>query len=92
MRLTTLYSSNVLFRVTLKAVVFGLAAFAAIFSAAAGYGLLKLLLAGMSRGADIGIAEFTTHAGLTVILFLLAAISAYVAKKCLGRRQAAGLC
>ena len=92
MSLTTVYSSNVLFRVTLKAVVFGLAASAAIVCAAAGYGLLKMLLPAMTGAADIGIAEFSTHAGLTVVFFLLAGVSAYVAKKCLGGRQAAGLC
>jgi hypothetical protein len=92
MSLTTLYSSNVLFRATLKTVGFGLSAFAAIFCASAGYGLLKLLLSGIKSGADIGIAEFSTHAGLTVVFFLLAGTSAYVAKTCLGKRRVSGVC
>jgi hypothetical protein len=56
--------------------------FAAIFSASAGYGLLKMLLVAVSSGADIGIAEFLTHSGLTIVFFLLAGMSAYAAKKC----------
>ena len=82
MSLATLYSSSAMFRATLKTLVFGLSAFAAIFSASAGYGLLKMLLAGMSSGASIGIAEFSTHSGLTIVFFVVAGLGAYVAKKC----------
>ena len=82
MSVATLYSSNVLFRATLKTLVFGFSSFAGIFFASAGYGLLKMLLSGMSSGASIGIAEFSTHSGLTIVLFVLAGMGAYVAKKC----------
>ena len=82
MSLTTLYSSNAMFRATLKTLVFGLSAFAAIFFASAGYGLLKMLLSGISSGASIGIAEFSTHSGLTIVFFVVAGFGAYVAKKC----------
>jgi hypothetical protein len=53
-----------------------------VFSASAGYGLLKMLVVGMSNGADVGIAEFSTHSGLTLVFFVLAALGAYGAKKC----------
>ena len=82
MTLTTLYSSNAALRAMLKTLVFGLSSFAGIFSASAGYGLLKMLLPAMSGGANIGIAEFSTHGGLTIVFFVLAGIGAYVAKKC----------
>jgi uncharacterized membrane protein len=82
MSLTTLYSSNAFFRATLKTLVFGLSSFAGIFFASAGYGLLKMLLPALSGGASIGIAEFSTHSGLTIVFFVLAGMSAYVAKKC----------
>jgi uncharacterized membrane protein len=82
MSLVTLYSSNALFRATLKTLIFGFSSFAGIFFASAGYGLLKMLLSGMSGGASIGIAEFSTHSGLTIVFFVLAGIGAYVAKKC----------
>ena len=67
---------------TLKTLVFGLSSFGALFCASAGYGLLKMLISGMSSGASIGIAEFSTHSGLTVVFFVLAGLGAYVAKKC----------
>jgi hypothetical protein len=57
-------------------------AFAAIFSASAGYGLLKVLLVAISSNADIGLAEFSTHSGLTIVFFVLAGLSTYAAKKC----------
>jgi hypothetical protein len=41
-----------------------------------------MLLVGMSSGAEIGIAEFSTHSGLTIVFFGLAGLSARVAKKC----------
>jgi hypothetical protein len=66
MRVATLFSSNALFRATLKALVFGLSAFAGIFFASASYGLLEMLLFSTSGDADIGIAEFSTHGGLTI--------------------------
>jgi predicted transporter len=67
---------------TLKTLVFGLSSLAAIFFASAGYGLLKMLLSGVSSGASIGIAEFSTHSGLTIVFFVLAGLGVYVAKKC----------
>jgi len=82
MSVSALHSSNVVFRWTLKACVFAIALFVAVFCASAGYGLLKTLLRSMSSGASIGIAEFSTHSGLTLVLFLSAGLSAYVAKKC----------
>jgi hypothetical protein len=82
MSATARYSSSDLFGATLKALVFVLSSFAAIFCASAGYGLLKMLLAGMSRGASIGIAEFVTHSGLTVVFLVLAGLGAWLAKKC----------
>ena len=78
----TLYSSNALFRATLRTLVFGLSSFAGIFFASGGYGLLKTLLSAMSGGGGIGVAEFSTHSGLTIVFFVLAGIGAYVAKKC----------
>ncbi len=81
MSVSALYSSNVL-RSTLKGCVFTFSLFIAVFSASAGYGLLKTLLRSMSSGASIGIAEFFTHSGLTLVFFLLAASSVYVARKC----------
>jgi hypothetical protein len=82
MNLTILYSSTAVLRATLKTLVFGGSAFAAIFCASAGYGLLTMLLSGLSGGASIGIAEFSTHTGLTIVFFVLAGSCAYVAKKC----------
>jgi predicted transporter len=67
---------------TLTTLVFGLSSLAAIFFASAGYGLLKMLLSGVSSGASIGIAEFSTHSGLTIVFFVLAGLGVYVAKKC----------
>lgn len=82
MSVTTLYSSNAVFRATLKALVFGLSSFAGIFCASAGYGLLKMLLSATNGGTNIGVAEFSTHSGLTIAFFALAGASAYVAKRC----------
>jgi hypothetical protein len=82
MSFTVSHSASALLGATLKAVAFLLTAFAAVFCTSAGYGLLKMLVGGISRGASIGIAEFVTHSGLTLILFVLAGASAYLAKKC----------
>lgn len=82
MSFSALYSSNTLVRATLKTSVFMLASFAAIFCASAGYGLLKMLRPAVSGGTSIGIAEFSTHSGLTIVFFVLAGLSAYAAKKC----------
>jgi hypothetical protein len=82
MSFSAVFASNVPFRATLKTLAFLCSSFAAIFSASAGYGLLKMLLVAISSGADIGIAEFLTHSGLTIVFFLLAGMSAYAAKKC----------
>jgi hypothetical protein len=82
MSFSAVYASNVPLRVTLKTTAFLFTSFVAIFSASAGYGLLKMLLAGISANADIGMAEFSTHSGLTLVCFVLAGLSAYVAKKC----------
>jgi hypothetical protein len=82
MNLTILHSPSALFRATLKTLVFGLSSFAAIFCASAGYGLLKVLLSALSAGEKVGIAELSTHSGLTLVFFVLAGVGVYVAKKC----------
>ena len=82
MGLTILYSSNTLFRATIKTLVFGLSSFAAIFCASVGYGLLRMLFSAISAGETIRIAEGLTHSGITIGFFVLAGISVYVAKKC----------
>jgi hypothetical protein len=82
MSVSAVHRSNVVLRVTFNTVAFLCSSFAAIFSLSAGYGLLKMLLVGMSSGAAIGLAEFSAHSGLTIVLFVLAALCAYVAKKC----------
>jgi hypothetical protein len=82
MRVTASSSSSAVFGPMLRALAFLLSSFAAIFCASAGYGLLNMLLGGMSRGASIGISEFVTHSGLTIVFILLAGLSAYSAKKC----------
>lgn len=83
MSIHALYSSNAIFRVTLKTAIFALASLAAIFFASTGYGLLRMLLSGVSSGASGGILELSTHGGLTVGCFALAATGVVVAKKCL---------
>jgi hypothetical protein len=79
---TTVGSSNALSRATLRLMAFVLCSFAAIFCASAGYGLFKMLLPAMSGVTRIGIAEFVTHGGLTIVFFALAGLGAYAAKKC----------
>ena len=79
---SALYAPNRTIRAMLKMLAFMFSLFAAMFSASAGYGLLKMLLRAMSSGAHIGIAEFSTHGGLTIAFFVLAGLGAYVAKKC----------
>ena len=69
-------------RTTLKMLAFVFSLSAAVFSASAGYGLLKMLLQAMNSGANIGLAEFSTHGGLTIVFFVLAGSGAYAAKKC----------
>lgn len=82
MTVSGVYPSNLPLRVALRTVAFLCASFAAIFSASAGYGLLKMLVVGMRSGAEIGVAEFSTHSGLTIVFFVLAGLGAYAAKKC----------
>ena len=82
MSFSAAYASNVPLRASLKTLAFLCASFTAIFSASVGYGLLTMLLVGMSSGADIGLAEFSTHSGLTIVFIVLAGLGAYVAKKC----------
>ena len=82
MSVSALYSSNVLFRGTLRLVAFVFLSFAAIFSASAGYGLLKMLFRALNSGAAIGVAEASTHSGLTIAFFVVAGSGAYLAKKC----------
>ena len=77
----TLHPSSTAVRVTLRTLVFAVATLAAIFFASAGLGLLRLLVSGLSSGADPGIAELATHSGLTLLFFGLAGIGAYIAKK-----------
>lgn len=82
MHFTPLYPSNALLRAMLKTLVFAGSSFAALFCASAGYGLLKMLLPVFNGSATVGIAEFSTHGGLAILLFVFAGIGAYVAKKC----------
>jgi hypothetical protein len=82
MNLTTLCTFNAFSRAALKTLVFAFSSLAAIFCASAGYGLLKMLLPAMSSGSSIGIAEFATHGGLTIVFYVLAGVGAYAAKKC----------
>ena len=82
MSVTAPYSTSGLFGPTLKALAFLLSWCGVIFCAAAGYGLLKMLLGGITRGASIGISEFVTHSGLTIVFLVLAGLSAYQAKRC----------
>jgi hypothetical protein len=82
MSFSALSSTNVLFRGTLKLLAFVFLSFAAIFSASAGYGLLKTLFQALNSGAAIGVAEVSTHSGLTIAFFVLAGLGAYLAKKC----------
>ena len=79
---SALYSTNVLFRGTLKLLAFAFLSFAAIFSASAGYGLARTLFQALNNGAAIGVAEVSTHGGLTIGFFVLAGLAAYLAKKC----------
>jgi hypothetical protein len=82
MTFTARNSSSALFGGTVRALALLLLSFAAIFCASAGYGLLKMLVGGISRGASIGISEFVTHSGLTLVFLVLAGLSAFWAKKC----------
>jgi hypothetical protein len=82
MSLSALYSTNVLLRGPLKSVAFVFLSFAAIFSASVGYGLLKTLVQALNSGAAIGVAEVSTHSGVTIAFFVLAGVGAYLAKKC----------
>ena len=82
MSISALDSFNAPLRATLKVLAFVCSLFAAVFSASAGYGLLKMLLRAINSGAPIGIAEFSTHGGLTIVFFVLAGLAAYAAKKC----------
>ena len=82
MTVSAVYASSALLRAALKTLVFSFSLFAAVFSASAGYGLFRTLLVAVSSGADIGVTEFSTHSGLTIAFFVLAGLSAYVAKKC----------
>ena len=82
MSVSALYPFSMFLRATLKMLAFVVSVFVAMFCASAGYGLLRMLLQGMSIGTPIGIAEFSTHGGLTIVFFVLAGLSAYAAKKC----------
>ena len=82
MSLSALPSTANLFRGTLKLLAFVSLSFAAIFSASAGYGLLKTLFQAVNSDAAIGVAEASTHSGLTIAFFVLAGLGAYFAKKC----------
>ena len=73
---------HVALRATFKTLAFLFAVSAAVFSASAGYGLLRMLAAAVGRGADIGLAELAAHSGLIVIFFLLSGLGVYGARKC----------
>jgi hypothetical protein len=82
MSFSALNLTNDLFRRTLRLFAFVFLSFAAIFSASAGYGLLTTLVQALNSGAAIGVAEVSTHSGLTIAFFVLAGSGAYLAKKC----------
>ena len=82
MSFSALYSTNVLYRGTLKLLAFLFLSFAAIFSASAAYGLLQTRFQALNSGAAIGVAEASTHGGLTIALLVLAGLGAYLARKC----------
>ena len=82
MSFSAIYSINVLYRGTLKLLAFVFLSFAAIVSASAAYGLLKTLFQALNSGAAVGVAEVSTHSGLTISFFVLTGLSAYLAKKC----------
>lgn len=82
MGVSAFHSFNPALRAMVKLLVFVFALFAATFSASAGYGLLRMFLQAVNRGADVGIAESATHGGLTIVFFGLAVSGAYIAKKC----------
>ena len=75
MSVTAVYELSVPLRATLKTVAFLLSLFTAIVSASPGYGVPKMLLPGIGSGAAIGIAESSTHSGLTIVFFVLAGLS-----------------
>jgi hypothetical protein len=91
MSLSAVYASNVPLRATLKTLAFLVSSFAAIFSASAGYGLRTMLLPAISSGADIGIAEFSTHSGLTIVFFMLAGLGVYYRRSASGSHTRANL-
>jgi hypothetical protein len=82
MSLSALSSTANLFRGTVKLLAFVSLSFAAIFSASAGYGLIKTLFQAVNSDAAIGVAEASTHSGVTIAFFVLAGLGAYCAKKC----------
>ena len=82
MNVSAPFSTSVLSRGPLKLLAFVFLLFAAIFSASAGYGLLKTLVQALNSGAVIGVAEVSTHSGITIAFFVLAGLGAYLAKKC----------
>ena len=82
MSFSALTSTNIPFRGTLKLLAFVLLSSAAVFSASAGYGLLKMLFQALNSGAATSVAEVSTHSGLTIAFFVLAGLGASLAKKC----------
>lgn len=82
MSFSALYSTNLLFRGPLTLLAFVFLSFAAVFLASAGYGLLKTLFQALNSGAAIGVAEASTHSGLSIAFFVLAGSGVYLAKKC----------
>ena len=79
---SAVYSFHASLRATLKLFAFVFSLFAAVFSASAGYGLLKMLLQALNSGTNVEVAELSTHVGLTLVFFVLAGFGAYAAKKC----------
>lgn len=82
MNTSALSSPNVLLRGTLRLLLFVSLSFAAVFSASAGFGLLKTLVQGLNSGAAIGAAEAFTHSALTLAFFVSAGFGARFAKNC----------
>jgi hypothetical protein len=74
-------AQNVLLRATLRTSAFVTLVSGLVFSASVGYGLLRVLLRALANGADIGLSEFATHSGLTLVCFAVAGGCVFLAKE-----------
>jgi hypothetical protein len=78
-------SRNVFVAATLRTLAFVALLSGLVFSASVGYGLLRVLLQALANGADIGLSEFATHSGLTLVCFAVAGGCVFLAKECFWR-------